>query len=372
MALPEVKKILFFASDYKIGLSSLLTDQLIAFSQYGIDICAVAGEKEQEKGLTEKIEREKNIIINRIQGLDDHVTFRRIANALKNIIIDNHIHIVHVQNNWQLALIVYIKYKLLFKRKIKIVYTIHGFRNNNLWKSYIAQIVIGAALFLFADKIICMSSYLKKKFKLLSYKIKLIPLGINSSFFTPEITPLPKNGLQMIFPAQFREGKNQDVIIHAFAKHIKKNNDFISRLILPGAGDLMQEMKRLTEELGISNRVIFPGLLPKEEIRLLYLKCNIGIVSSNSETFGQSIVEPFVLGRCVISTPVGVANDIIQEGVNGFIFKNEDDLVNIFSYLFENQNIICKIGINNFKNKDIFRWEKICSIYNNKILNMQF
>lgn len=62
MPLQKVKKILFFASDYQIGLSSLLTDQLIALSRHDIDIYAVAGEKEQEKGLIEKIEGEKTFL----------------------------------------------------------------------------------------------------------------------------------------------------------------------------------------------------------------------------------------------------------------------------------------------------------------------
>ncbi|MDO3391187.1 glycosyltransferase family 4 protein [Bacteroides sp. ET489] len=369
MSLSKVKKILFFASDYKIGLSSLLTDQLIAFSRYGIDLIAIAGEKEQEQGLTEKINKEKEITINRITGLDEHTDFKRLANALKKIIKDNDIHIIHVQNNWQLALVSYIKYKLLFKYKIKIIYTLHGFRHNNAWKSHIAQIVIGTALLLFADKIICMSCYLKQKFKLLSYKIELLPLGVPDSFFTLQIPPLPGNGLQMIFPAQFRHGKNQDIIIRAFAEHIKKNNDSISKLRLPGTGELISQMKELTIKLGISDRVEFPGLLPKEEIRQLYLKSNIGIISSNSETFGQSIVEPFVLGRCIISTPVGIANDIIKEGINGYIYNTETELVQIFSNLYFHQQRIFQIGQNNLKEKDIFNWKSISQKYNNKIIN---
>lgn len=365
-----MKKILFFASDYKIGLSSLLTDQLIAFSRYGIDLIAIAGEKEQEQGLTEKIEKEKKITINQIIGLDEHTDFKRLANALKKIIKDNDIHIIHVQNNWQLALVSYIKYKLLFKYKIKIIYTLHGFRHNNAWKSHIAQIVIGTALLLFADKIICMSCYLKQKFKLLSYKIELLPLGVPDSFFTLQIPPLPGNGLQMIFPAQFRHGKNQDIIIRAFAEHIKKNNDSISKLRLPGTGELISQMKELTIKLGISDRVEFPGLLPKEEIRQLYLKSNIGIISSNSETFGQSIVEPFVLGRCIISTPVGIVNDIIKEGRNGFIYTTETELIKIFGELFLHQQTITKIGHNNFKEKDIFNWKNISKKYNDQILSI--
>lgn len=170
----------------------------------------------------------------------------------------------------------------------------------------------------------------------------------------------------MIFPAQFRHGKNQDIIIRAFAEHIRRTNDNDSKLVLPGAGDLLSEMKGLTERLGISNRVEFPGLLCKEDVRLLYLKSNIGIVSSNSETFGQSIVEPFVLGRCVISTPVGIANDIIQNGVNGYIYTSQKDLVEKFDYLYTHQNMIYQMGENNYKERDLFNWERISQVYKEK------
>lgn len=61
----------------------------------------------------------------------------------------------------------------------------------------------------------------------------------------------------------------------------------------------------------------FPGLCSKRQTKELYLQSNIGIVSSNSETFGQSIVEPFVLGRCILTTAVGVAPDIIATGKMG-------------------------------------------------------
>lgn len=362
-----MSKLLFFASDFKIGLSTLLTDELIALYRYGIEVCAVAGENEQESGLSKKIKIEA-IPIFRIDGLDRHEKFKELAISLIDIMVKNKIRVVHVQNNWQLALMAYVKFKLCFKQKIRIIYTLHGFRHNHLLKSYVAQVIIGLGLLCFADKVICMSDYLRKKFKLLSYKIELLPLGVSTSFFSGNYCPLPQNGLQMIFPAQFRHGKNQDIIIRAFAEHIRRTNDNDSKLVLPGAGDLLSEMKGLTERLGISNRVEFPGLLCKEDVRLLYLKSNIGIVSSNSETFGQSIVEPFVLGRCVISTPVGIANDIIQNGVNGYIYTSQKDLVEKFDYLYTHQNMIYQMGENNFKERDLFNWERISQVYKEKIL----
>ena len=360
-------KLLFFTSDFKIGLSSLLTDELIAFHQSGINVFAVAGEKEQEVGLSERIDIEK-IPIFRIEGLDRHANFTNLTKILSDIILKNGIYIIHVQNNWQLALVSYLKYKLYLKHKIRIIYTLHGFRHNSVWKSYVAQIIIGTALWIFADKVICMSSYLKKKFKLLSYKIKLLPLGVPSSFFMSEMPSLPQDGLHMIFAAQFRHGKNQDVIIRAFAEHIKRTQDEVSRLILPGSGELLPAMKRLTEHLNITTRVEFPGLLSKDAIRQLYLKSNIGIVSSNSETFGQSIVEPFVLGRCVVSTPVGIALDIIKKGENGYIYNHQEELVQILDYLYSHQEVIGRIGLNNFRQKELFDWNEISKSYQNQVL----
>ena len=263
----------------------------------------------------------------------------------------------------------YVKYVALRRKKLKIIYTIHAFRNNSLWKSRIAQIVIGTALLLFADRVICMCTYLKKKFRLLSYKIVLLPHGISDMFFYEKNLVLPDRGLQMIFPAQFRKGKNQDMIVKAFANHIIRTGDVESKLILPGNGPLLDDVKKLVAKLRLQNRVLFPGRCPKDETYKMYMNCNIGVIASSSETFGQSIVEPFVLGRCVISTPVGVAIDVIKNGYNGFIFTTEQELSNIFTQLYNDQILIKKIGTNNFKQRDVFRWDKICLNYKRILLN---
>lgn len=359
--------LLFFASDYKIGLSSLLTDQACALNKTNINIFCIAGENQQEKTLLKQIHQNK-IEIYRIKGLDQHQKFKKLTNEIIAIIKKKQINIVHVQNNWQLAIISYIKYRLIFSHKIQIIYTVHGFRHNSPIKSIFAQIIIGIAMFLFTDKIICMSQYLKNKFRLLSYKIKLIPLGVSDIFFlNSKIAPIPSKGLQMVFPAQFRKGKNQYIIIKAFAKFINQVDDNQSKLILPGTGELLYKMKKLAFSLGIQERIEFPGKCSREEINMIYKQCNIGIVSSNSETFGQSIVEPFVLGRCIISTPVGIAPDIIKEGKNGFIFRNEQELVNLLIYIHKNYYLLQTIGENNFKQRNIFSWKTIAEQYINSI-----
>lgn len=357
-----MKNLLFFSSDYGIGLSALLTDQLISINQEGANVTGVAGEKEQERGLSEIISN-KNIRLTRITGLDSHSNFSKLVKTITCIIIDDEIDVLHVQNNWQLAIAGAVKLRLLFKRKIRIIYTLHGFRHNHPIKSKIAQCVIGCALFLTADNIICMTEYLKKKFNLLSYKIKLLPLGVKDSYFLPEFNEPQTEYLRLIFPAQFRQGKNQDMIIRAFIEYVKISNDKRATLLLPGNGPLLSKMKDLVRSLGAERQVKFPGQLSKEEVKQAFLDSNIAIVASNSETFGQSIVEPFVLGRCVISTPVGIAPEIIQEGLNGYIFKTEKELTDILLSLSKNYNTLRDIGWTNYASRNRFSWSSITKAY---------
>ena len=361
------KKLLFFVSDFTIGQSALLTDQLLAISESGLQVVAVSGEGEQEKGLKDKT---AHIDVRRVTGLDKHESFCSLAKQVSVIIREEKVDCVHVQNNWQMMLVVYAKFILLRKLSLRIIYTLHGFRHNHPLKSQIARIVIGTMLLLFASKVICMSSYLKEKFWFLGKKIALLPLGISGDYFLDEYVEAPQEGLQMVFPAQFRVGKNQDLLIRAFAKHIQKTADKLSHLTLPGDGELKGDMQVLVESLHIADRVSFPGLCSKKEVLQLYLNSNVGLVSSNSETFGQSIVEPFVLGRCVVSTHVGIANDILKNKKNGFFFSSEEELVEILGTLYNQPTLITEAGKQNYEKRKLFSWEEVTRHYVSVVENM--
>jgi len=359
-------KLLFFASDYSIGLSELLFDQLSAINNSNANYIAVAGEKEQIPGLWDKaISQGINLL--KIPGLDVHSLFSALVNTLCNISKKENIGVIHVQNNWQLALASSIKIKLWPTQKIKIAYTLHGFRHNHPVKSIIAKTIIGCALNIFADIVICMTEYLRKEFWFLGSKRFLLPLGISNDCFTNSFEFSDSEGLQIIFPGQFRKGKNQDMVIRAFAKHIKRTGDNESHLILPGNGILLNQFKTLTNNLGIETRVSFPGFLKRQDVIELYKKSNVAIVASNSETFGQSIVEPFVLGRCILSTRVGIAPEIIKDGENGFLFSTENQLSNIITKLYNDNHILKIIGKHNFNHRNKFLWSEITKKYSQKM-----
>ena len=357
-----MKQLLFFSSDFKIGLSQLLTDQLISLDRAGVPYIAIAGEGEQEDGLGGTL-RDKGIQLIRVKGLDLHANFMRLVREVSNIIVERKVEIVHVQNNWQLAIVSTARLKILAKRRFKIVYTLHGFRHNSPIKAFIARGVIGSALFLFADHVICMTEYLKRKFRFLSYKIEMIPLGVKDDYFENDFIPPSTASLRLIFPAQFRHGKNQDMVIRAFAEYVDRTKDRKSTLVLPGKGELLDDMQRLASSLGVGEQVEFPGFISKQQIKQEYLNSNIAIVASNSETFGQSIVEPFVLGRCVISTPVGVATEIIHNDVTGYVYNSEQNLVDVLMDLAIHREKLKTIGRENFNRRSMFSWKSVTARY---------
>lgn len=363
-------KILFFASDYKIGLSSLLVDEIIAFSSISnINIIGIAGEKSQEPDLINHINEHK-IILKIIPGIDEHKKFFKLLKELRHFVTNQKPDIVHVQNNWQLVLIGLIKIYSVPPLDFKIIYTIHGFRHNHVIKSIISRIIIGFLLYLFSDRIIYTSDYVLRKFKLLNYKLSKIYIGADPRFFNKLTNHIDTDSLKLIYPAEFRYGKNQKLLIKAFSLYCKEKADRISVLYLPGDGPLKKDCQTLACSLQISEQVIFPGLLAKIKIRDLYEKCNIGIVSSNSETFGQAIIEPFVLGRCVITRKVGVAPDIILNGENGFFFDNEEDLKYLLIKISKDKMLIKKTGDNNFAERDIFSWPQSAIKYSVLINNL--
>ena len=74
-------------------------------------------------------------------------------------------------------------------------------------------------------------------------------------------------------------------------------------------------------------------------------------------------MEPFVLGRCVVSTHVGIADDILVDGENGYFFASEDELVVVFERLYCNLALISKAGNINYSKRQMFAWDKVTERY---------
>lgn len=355
------KRLLFFASDFEIGLTQANTEVVSALWQSEkVDMLCLTSEKEQEPGLHRKLD-EAGVKKCVIEGLDVHDHFRDKVRALRAVVSGHGITHANVQNNWQLALAVYVKYR--YVHRLKIIYTIHGYRHNSPLKAVLAIGMIGMALLLFTDRVISMSSYVSRRFWFLGYKTDVVFYLMNKPQYAKTTNRIIGSPLRLVFPAQFRKGKNQQILISAIKQYVDQTHDLSIRLYLPGAGPRLDAMKVLARQLGVEQQVVFPGKLNLDGVFALYEESNIALCASNVETYGRCIAEPFMLGRCVVTHKTGVAIDIIRDRENGVFFCTDKDLAALLTDFHAHPEKVVAMANQAFVDRQVFSTENVLRSY---------
>lgn len=132
---------------------------------------------------------------------------------------------------------------------------------------------------------------------------------------------------KLAFVGRLVDSKNIFLVFEALARTKKE-----WRLVVAGTGEI-EKTKERCRQLGLDDRVTFLGWLeaPWEALR----DASWLIVSSDYEGFGLVIVEALASGLPVISTPVGIAPEIIKPGENGYLYpeKSNDGLAQVLDYI---------------------------------------
>ena len=91
-------------------------------------------------------------------------------------------------------------------------------------------------------------------------------------------------------------------------------------LVIIGDGPEMRNIHNLVCKKGINNRVTLKGWLPTQKDVMETIKsARIFVMNSKSEGGPRILLEAMAIGMPVISTPVGIVNDVISSNVNGVI-----------------------------------------------------
>ena len=117
--------------------------------------------------------------------------------------------------------------------------------------------------------------------------------------------------------------KQIDLIIKAFEKILRKQK---AHLLITSSGPDEERLKKIVKELNIYEKVTFTGYLTIDELHKSYLKSDILIAASNTETQGLVVLEAMSSGCAVIARNAPGFMDVINEGVNGLLFDTEVEL----------------------------------------------
>lgn len=104
--------------------------------------------------------------------------------------------------------------------------------------------------------------------------------------------------------------KDYPNLINAFSLIIKKKP---SKLIILGEGELHMQLERMVKDLNLENSVDFPGFVSNPYS--FFKHCDVFVLSSKWEGFGNVLVEAMACGARVVSTdcPSGPA-EILENG----------------------------------------------------------
>ena len=109
-------------------------------------------------------------------------------------------------------------------------------------------------------------------------------------------------------------------LIHAIPLLISYRRDL--KFIIIGDGPLMDECKMIIQTNGCQNNVKFLGWVEHHEISNYLNLMKIHVLPSYTEALGGSGVEAMASGAISIVNSVGGLEDVVEEGITGFILKD--------------------------------------------------
>lgn len=122
--------------------------------------------------------------------------------------------------------------------------------------------------------------------------------------------------------------KGLDRLIEALAVLKSEHPQEKFKLLVAGKGDI-RKYAALADKLGIGDKVVFTGVMEKENLDKVYMASDIFSILSRFDTFGLVVLEAMAASLpVVISSNVG-AKDLVREGVNGFITDEKADAAEI-------------------------------------------
>ena len=139
--------------------------------------------------------------------------------------------------------------------------------------------------------------------------------AINKEFITAEYSG-PRNK-QIVSSGRLTEQKNHALLIKAFAGITAKYPAY--KLVIYGDGPLRKDLELLASNLGIADKVSFPGYTT--EIRKKIERSSLFVLSSDFEGMPNALMEAMALGVPCISTDCkgGGARFLIKNGTNGLL-----------------------------------------------------
>jgi glycosyltransferase involved in cell wall biosynthesis len=172
-----------------------------------------------------------------------------------------------------------------------------------------------------AEHIVVPSNYLKSlvcSWGVPSEKVQVIYNGVRQRISERALTTRVSPVMSVVFCGRLVSWKGVDTLFHAVATLPRV------RVSIVGDGPSRASLHRLSEELGIDDRVIFYGVLEGEALRRVLVSHEVLVLGSQYEGLSHTLIEGGALGLCRVASSSGGNPELIDHGIDGLLFPYGD------------------------------------------------
>lgn len=130
--------------------------------------------------------------------------------------------------------------------------------------------------------------------------------------------------------------KNLEELLNYFSVALNQNDTMV--FLIVGDGPAKELLQKHTANLGISDHVIFTGMVAPTEVQKYYQLGDLFVSASTSETQGLTYIEAAANGLPLLCRQDPCLEKVISQGENGYEYTCEQEFVDAVHAIIRNPN----------------------------------
>jgi 1,2-diacylglycerol 3-alpha-glucosyltransferase len=132
---------------------------------------------------------------------------------------------------------------------------------------------------------------------------------------------IPTDRPVLLYVGRLDKEKKIDVVLRALPDISRVTG---VHLVLAGLGKEKQNLKALTEKLGIQKAVTFTGFVPDEDLQNIYRVADLFVTAGIAELQSIVTMEAMASGLPVVAVNAMALPELVHNGENGYLFSDGD------------------------------------------------
>tara|TARA_B100000927_G_C16473306_1_gene472410 strand:- start:2820 stop:3965 length:1146 start_codon:yes stop_codon:yes gene_type:complete len=259
--------------------------------------------------------------------------------------------------------------KLLFAKVVLTIHDVVSFANTK------NNIFLNNQIYKFADLILTHNLFSSKEIlkisPLVTEKIFIIPHGNYIPFITVDndqekardYLDIDRSKKVLLFFGMIKKVKGLDLLLNAFSRIIKRHSDIVLLIAGKSWKNDFSYYKKIIDKYNLSQHIILHNnFIPHNDVKYYYSAADLVVLPYKKIYQSGVLMMTLSYQKPALVSDLDPLNEIIKDGINGFVFKSEDhdSLFNKLDNIFSEKYDMKQINLNaNLKIKNEFDWTNI-------------